>query len=50
MVGGVVLVTDVLLNRDASIGIGAGLVLLGAIIWLVVPMSVRRRGHRPDQI
>ncbi|MDQ6657638.1 MAG: DUF6328 family protein [Actinomycetota bacterium] len=50
VVGGVVLVTDVLLNRGAALGIGAGLVLVGVVIWLLVPISMRKKGHRPEQI
>ncbi len=50
VVGGVVLVVDVLLTRGAALGIGAGIVLIGLTFWLVIPLSVRKKGHRPDQI
>lgn len=50
VVGGVVLVVDVLLTRGASLGIGAGMVLIGVIVWVVIPLSVRKKGHRPDRV
>ncbi len=50
VVGGVVLVVDVLFGHGASFGIGVALVVIGTAIWLLLPWSVRRRGHEPDQV
>lgn len=50
VVGGVVLVIDVLLSHAASIGIGVALVVIGSALWLLVPWSVRHRGHEPDEV
>lgn len=43
VVGGVLLVVDVLLNRPAAISIGSTLVLIGVLIWLVIPAMMIRR-------
>lgn len=47
--GGVVLVVDVLLGHGASFGTGGALVAILTAIWLLVPWSVRHRGHEPDE-
>lgn len=48
VIGGVVLVVDVLLARATSIGIGSALIAVGLMIWLVIPAIVRRRTGDPD--
>lgn len=50
VVGGVVLVADVLLVHAAAIGIGVGLLLIGAVLWIVVPGVVRRHTTKPDPV
>lgn len=45
---GLVLVIDVLLTRTASISIGAGMLVVGLVIWVVLPLLQRRRGINPD--
>lgn len=47
VVGGVVLVVDVLFTRAASIGIGSSLVAVGLVVWLAIPLTVRRRTADP---
>jgi hypothetical protein len=49
VVGGVVLVIDVLLSRGASLGIGAGLVLVGLVLWILIPMRVRNAAGDPER-
>lgn len=48
VIGGVVLVADVLLTRAASIGIGSGLIAVGLLVWLAIPLAVRRRTDDPE--
>lgn len=50
VIGGVVLVVDVLLGHAASFGIGGALVLIGTATWLLVPWSVRASGREPDEV
>lgn len=47
VVGGVVLVVDVLLTRPVAISVGAALVAVGLGIWLVIPATVLRRQRDP---
>ncbi|MEJ7649500.1 MAG: DUF6328 family protein [Nakamurella sp.] len=46
VVGGVVLVVDVLLSRPVAISIGSALVAIGIVVWLVIPATMLR--HRRD--
>ncbi len=48
IIGGVVLVLDVLLSHTTAIWIGGGLTLLAVALWLVLPLSQRRRRRRED--
>jgi hypothetical protein len=48
VVGGVVLVVDVLLNRPVALSIGGSLVLVGLVIWLVIPATMLRRQRDPQ--
>lgn len=43
VVGGVVLVVDVLLSRPVAISVGGALVTVGLVIWLVIPATMIRR-------
>lgn len=47
VVGGVVLVIDVLLSRAVSISVGAALVAVGMVVWLVIPATMLRRRRDP---
>jgi hypothetical protein len=49
VVGGVELVIDVLLSRGASLGVGGGLVLVGILLWIVLPLRVRDFGRDPER-
>ncbi len=50
IVGGVVLVLDVLLRSSAAFWIGGVLALLGVSLWVLLPLSQRRRGRREDAV
>ena len=50
IVGGVVLVLDVLLKDTAALWIGGALAVLGLSLWVLLPMSQRRRGRREDAV
>lgn len=45
--GGVVLVIDVLLTRAAAISVGSSLIAVGLVIWLAVPLTIRRHSAGP---
>lgn len=40
---------DVLLDRGASLGIGGGLVLVGILLWIVLPLRVRKSAGDPER-
>ena len=48
IIGGVVLVLDVLLSHTTALWIGGGLTLLATALWLVLPLTQRRRRRRED--
>jgi hypothetical protein len=48
IVGGVVLVLDVLLSHTTAIWVGGGLAVLAAALWVALPLSQRRRRRRTD--
>ena len=48
IVGGVVLVLDVLLSHTTAFWLGGAITLLAVGLWLVLPMSQRRRRRRED--
>ena len=50
MIGGVVLVLDVLLHSATAFWIGGVLALLGIALWVLLPLSQRRRGRREDAV
>lgn len=50
IVGGVVLVLDVLLQSQTTFWIGGALALLGLSLWVALPLSQRRRGRREDAV
>ena len=50
IIGGVVLVLDVLLRSSAAFWIGGVLALLGRRLWVLLPLSQRRRGRREDAV
>jgi hypothetical protein len=49
VVGGVVLVIDVLLSRGPSLGIGAALVVVGLVLWILIPLRVRNAAGDPER-
>ncbi|WP_353650137.1 DUF6328 family protein [Nakamurella sp. A5-74] len=48
VVGGVLLVVDVLLSRPVAISIGSALVAIGIVVWLVIPATMLRRRRDPQ--
>ena len=50
IIGGVVLVLDVLLSHTTALWIGGGLTLLAIALWLVLPLTQRRRRRREDTV
>jgi hypothetical protein len=48
IVGGVVLVLDVLLSHTTAFWVGGGLAVLAVALWVVLPLSQRRRRRRTD--
>ena len=48
IVGGVVLVLDVLLSHTTAFWIGGGLAVLAAALWVALPLSQRHRRRRAD--
>ncbi len=48
IVGGVVLVLDVLLSHTTALWVGCGLAVLAVALWVVLPLSQRRRRRRTD--
>src|SRR6478735_3751585 len=48
IVGGVVLVLDVLLSHTTAFWIGGGLAVLAAALWVALPLSQRGRRRRAD--
>ncbi|MEW1954275.1 DUF6328 family protein [Terrabacter sp. NPDC080008] len=50
IVGGVVLVLDVLLRSSVAFWIGGVLAVLGICLWVLLPLSQRRRGRREDAV
>ena len=48
IVGGVVLVLDVLLSHTTAIWIGGGLTVLALALWVALPLSQRRRRRRSN--
>lgn len=44
VIGGVLLVVDVLTTRPVAFSIAGGLVLVGFVLWVVMPVRMRRRG------
>ncbi|WP_076258514.1 DUF6328 family protein [Intrasporangium flavum] len=48
IVGGVVLVLDVLLSHSTAFWIGGGLAVLATALWVALPLSQRRRRRRSD--
>lgn len=49
VIGGVILVTDVLLSRGAALGIGGGLAAVGVLVWIVIPFTVRNAAGDPER-
>ena len=50
IVGGVVLVLDVLLKDSVAFWIGGVLAVLALALWVLLPLSQRRRGRREDAV
>jgi len=50
IVGGVVLVLDVLLSHTTALWIGGGIAVLAAGLWVLLPMSQRRRRRREKAV
>lgn len=50
IIGGVVLVLDVLLQSRTAFWIGGALAVLGLSLWVALPLSQRRRGRREDAV
>ncbi len=48
IVGGVVLVLDVLLSHSTAFWVGGGLAVLAVALWVALPLSQRRRRRRAD--
>ena len=48
IIGGVVLVLDVLVSHATAFTIGGLLALLAIALWVVLPIVLRRRGRRPN--
>lgn len=48
IIGGVVLVLDVLLSHTTAFWIGGSLALLAFALWVVLPLTQRRRRSRED--
>ncbi len=48
IIGGVVLVLDVLLSHTTAFWIGGSLALLAIALWVVLPLTQRRRRSRED--
>ena len=48
IIGGVVLVLDVLLSHTAALWIGGAILLLAICLWVLLPLSQRRRRRRED--
>ena len=48
IIGGVVLVLDVLLSHTTALWIGGSLALLAFALWVVLPLTQRRRRSRED--
>lgn len=44
VIGGVLLVVDVLTTRPTAFAIAGGLVLFGFVVWVVLPVRMRRHG------
>lgn len=50
VLGGVMLVVDVLQPRWLAFTIGGGLLAVGLVVWVLIPMSIRRRTSDPDPV
>ena len=48
IIGGVVLVLDVLLSQSTAFWLGGGLTVLAFTLWVLLPASQRRRRRRED--
>ena len=48
MSGGVILVLDFVLNVTTALAVTGGLAVVTALLWLVVPLTTRRRLGRQD--
>jgi hypothetical protein len=46
IIGGVVLVLDVLMSHTAAFWVGGGLLVLGLILWVGVPLSQKGRARK----
>lgn len=50
IVGGVVLVLDVLLQSPVAFWVGGAVALIALSLWVALPLSQRRRGRREDAV